>query len=129
MADPTDAPESVRALAEEHTTAAFLALDGGRAHTAHWHNRTTEVLTRYAAHLAAPASEVRVKPLEWRDTSYGDCFADSHVGRYQACAVHGGWLWYLSPNPKGALQSRDEAKAAAQADYEARILSCLEPTS
>lgn len=84
----------------------------------------------------APVGKVRVKPLEWeqpqgalqrhRALATGHCyFADKLAA--------GGWrltlnLWARSGHfDLGDFDAFDEAKAAAQADYEARIRSALEP--
>lgn len=93
---------------------------------------------------APSGSGVRVKPLEW---SLGRATADDDDGGHFGCWA-GGWYqirregrgkWTAgthetwAPGKKasgqwrnlGVFSSKNEAKAAAQADYEARILSAL----
>lgn len=72
-----------------------------------------------------PPAAVTVKPLEWVDLYCdGSLFQPSidHPLGYHA-VIHSrgenGW-WYFGP-----YETLEEAKAAAQADYERRILSCL----
>ncbi len=73
------------------------------------------------------------KALYWYDVQAvcSWCYAKSAVGEYSidwTCNIHGQRLTY--PDGKTAkFYTRDEAKAAAQADYEARILSALEPSA
>jgi len=72
-----------------------------------------------------------VKGLEWRQSNVADRWAaetcwgeeyeiiyDGRAGRAYGWFSRGTWIW---------LSSLDEAKAAAQADYERRILSALAP--
>jgi hypothetical protein len=70
---------------------------------------------------------VRVKPLEWVDRGTWTT-ADCLLGRYEIDDVNGRWH---ALGPSGFVSrghaSIPEAKAAAQADYEARILSAIEP--
>lgn len=73
-----------------------------------------------------PVSAGTVKPLVWRP----DGVAPSHVGSYTVWAALSGTGWRLSV-PSYELNvlrfsTEDDAKAAAQADYAARILSSLE---
>lgn len=79
---------------------------------------------------------VKVKPLEWRRHPFysDDWRADCVIGRYEAGLVHGKFVALLR-HAVGDVGTRDErltagsgveqAKAAAQADYEQRILSAL----
>lgn len=82
-----------------------------------------------------PGVRVTVKPLEWGKTSYGRPEVRCLVGTYRINeAMNGGWSATL-----GGINSRllkttdgrenfatiDEAKAAAEADYETRIRSAL----
>lgn len=72
-----------------------------------------------------PAPSVAVKALEWSDEDNGDFIAQSIVGWYHIGLPH--LTWNLM-TPNGDVQSFNtlkEAKAAAQADYEARIRSAL----
>jgi hypothetical protein len=81
------------------------------------------------AQLAAPA--VKVKPLvweDWADVPVRVASAQTILGRYkvQERASGAGWMLVF---PNGNLTNRDTieaAKAAAQADYEARILAAIE---
>jgi len=87
-------------------------------------NDVERALTAAVPHLAA----VRVKKLEWHGPDYEDEYWASWLGgRYtiQANTDDGRWLSGVGGN----FQSVDAAKAAAQADYEARILSALEPSN
>jgi len=72
-----------------------------------------------------PAPSVAVKALEWSDEDNGDFIAQSIVGWYHIGLPH--LTWNLM-TPNGDVQSFNtlkEAKAAAQADYEARVSSAL----
>lgn len=75
---------------------------------------------------AIPAVQPTVKPLVWRDDGTNGHETDHAFGFYE-----------VYPSPEGDMLSRDgvdsgvfptleAAKAAAQADYEARILSALD---
>lgn len=90
-------------------------------------NDIERALTAAAPHLAA----VRVKKLEWgnaRITEDGREAEDaqSPVGRY--IATDTGWF-LLGQTGYEVERGLYQAKAAAQADYEARILSALEPSA
>lgn len=72
-----------------------------------------------------PAPSVAVKALEWSDEDNGDFIAQSIVGWHHIGLPH--LTWNLM-TPNGDVQSFNtlkEAKAAAQADYEARVSSAL----
>lgn len=78
------------------------------------------------------AERVRVKPLEWSMADPGVFYtttykADTIIGEYIAqhscCYFHNALIW-----PGGRGYGIDEARAAAQADYERRILAALEAT-
>ena len=66
-------------------------------------------------------------------------FASTVLGEYRVANIHGEWIWLLAWMPKsnedkidqgaGEKNSAKSAKAAAQADYEARILSALHPAT
>ena len=86
---------------------------------------------------AAPAREVsvRVKPLEWggKSSSLDVWIANSLVGQYHvSCFVPNDERPYRLTTPGMIRQpaipfpSLEDAKSAAQADYERRILSALE---
>lgn len=69
--------------------------------------------------------EVKVKPLIWEQNFSGTWYAESVIGNY---AVWDGYFRPPTQNagiPAGA--KLDETKAAAQADFEARIRSALLP--
>ena len=71
---------------------------------------------------------VRVKPLRWKrgdgETESRDSWhAHSIVGRY--FVIEGQW-WCRQTGADGSAVSNRAAKAEAQADYSARILSALE---
>lgn len=82
---------------------------------------------RRADLAAVQPAQVRVKPLVWRDDGTNGHETDHAFGFYE-----------VYPSPEGDMLSRDgvdsgvfptleAAKAAAQTDYEARILAALEP--
>jgi hypothetical protein len=90
--------------------------------------------TRVAFAKAGGAAAVIVKPLEWGSTSYGRPEAKSVIGVYRINgAMSGGWSVTAGAR---LLQDHDgrenfatmgAAKAAAEADYTARILSVIAP--
>lgn len=100
-------------------------------------NDIERALTAAAPHLSA----VRVKKLEWRE----DICRKSFISDVGAVSYSVFWdddaEWCDIPEPYdlirgeddgdtlGSFETADEAKAAAQADYEARILSALEPSA
>ena len=63
---------------------------------------------------------VRVEPLAWEDWIYGDGKAQSIFGVYHVWGDY-----WRAPGETSAGISADDPKAAAQADYEARIFSAL----
>ena len=85
-----------------------------------------------AAIAALPARGVGVKPLVWReanDGNYrkGECFTTRSPISFAPIAAHKKHDgWWLNVDCK-TYPTLDAAKAAAQADYEARILAALEP--
>lgn len=89
--------------------------------------------------LKASAAQVRVKPLEWED---GGNVQNGYTHRmimeeaktpfrtyYVEFSGNGEWWW--SQNMRhpygGPFKSKDDVKASAQADYDARILAALSP--
>lgn len=79
-------------------------------------------LASVAINAALDKAEARkVKALVWEPWEHGDFRAESIFGFYH---IWGGGLW-RAPNHLGGVWS-DNPKAAAQADYETRILSALE---
>lgn len=83
--------------------------------------------------LAERAGGVKVKALEWdrRSVDGSNEYADSLLGEYQAWAIGGSGYFYRKAFATGQLagDTIETAKAAAQADYERRILSTLEPAA
>lgn len=80
---------------------------------------------------AAPAS-VEVKPLMWREYASGDdgylsLESVTILGTYEAWQMtsEGPYFWRAPRDRKHRVGSLAEAKAVAQADYEARIRSAL----
>ena len=85
---------------------------------------------RYAASPSSPASGVRVKALEWVQSSFGGQAWRAHsiLGLYRvAMGSTAGWAFegYDGTEVSQRADNIDAAKAAAQADYEARIRSAL----
>jgi len=107
-------------------------------------NSTEMVTTILTAALAAmPGPAVKVKPLEWVDRAAADgnsrnSYADTSVGSYEAFELNMNvpsgpvtvFGWSGIPWKKDQhVESFEAAKAAAQADYEARILSAITPAN
>ena len=65
-------------------------------------------------------AEVAVKPLEWRHDN-----AHSIIGRYWITYTGGKIGLHLDQRKIGKFADPDEAKAAAQSDFETRIRSAL----
>jgi hypothetical protein len=89
--------------------------------------------SKEAANLirALPAVQpvAKVRALEWRNALNHQQLASCEFGYYVVTPPEIGstWNWEHSDLPyDGAASSEDAAKAAAQADYEARILSALD---
>lgn len=81
-----------------------------------------------AALRSAPPVGARVRPLEWHriGTFGGDCYDASATGVvYRIVPKADGTFWLTAPSTTTA--TLEAAKAAAQADYEARILAALLP--
>jgi hypothetical protein len=79
------------------------------------------------------ARSVRVKPLVWGETPNNKMYvADHGAGNYIVIHDFDGWRWLLVNGQEMAgaqdhpVPEKEAAKAAAQADYEARILAALE---
>lgn len=70
-----------------------------------------------------PAPSVTVKPLEWEDHE-GQSYAIGAGAEYLVELSHNG-SWYYE-DVAGPFDSLDAAKAAAQADYEARIMAAIQ---
>ncbi|MBZ9873124.1 hypothetical protein LB542_19945 [Mesorhizobium sp. BR1-1-9] len=99
-----------------------------------------EVAVEKANTLASSRAEptvkagVQVKALEWYVPATGATLSrvDTDLGIYRAWTHHeaeGRWFWSLDGYQKmsGEADTEEAAKAAAQADFEARILSALLP--
>lgn len=71
----------------------------------------------------------QIKPLEWTVfcSRSGNSVAKTPFGEYVIQIEPDGWCLYLlnSDDPHASYSMSDFAKAAAQADYETRILSAL----
>lgn len=78
----------------------------------------------------------RVKPLEWAESEHGRFQeAKTSLGVYEAGTSDDGYawadcdgpsMWEWRPEDDARLLTEDDAKAAAQAEYEAAILAALE---
>ncbi|GAA5664935.1 hypothetical protein Brsp07_03434 [Brucella sp. NBRC 14130] len=89
-----------------------------------------DALTAALPHLPG----VGVKKLEWRKYRNGDAEAVTPFGEIYTAYVNG--YWRITRNGKAGkfikatgCEDVDAAKAGAQADYSARILSALEPSA
>lgn len=75
---------------------------------------------------------VKVKPLEWSEVFIGLKRATTDIGRYEVyCFDRYDWRMYPAgkiASDSTSYPSLEAAQAAAQADYERRILSSLEPS-
>lgn len=67
----------------------------------------------------------RVKPLEW--TKSGEKHYSLDYGYLLSRGLQGWSIYYLGNPVATVKQDLEYAKAAAQADYEARILAAIEP--
>jgi len=104
-----------------------------------WRDFKHDVANRDAiesALLAAERRSVKVKPLEWARAVNTETMsrAQTHFGTYRVWTYYDAGRWFVSLSTPGAGQEwcknvDDEkaGKATAQADYEARIRSALEP--
>lgn len=71
---------------------------------------------------------MRVKPLIWEYHPAGSIAAPPTGHAYIVDTRMKGRVYTIKGfNPQREFSSLDEAKAAAQADYEARIMAALEP--
>jgi hypothetical protein len=81
---------------------------------------------------ALPAVQPRVKPLEWRECNEHDEATDraESMGQEYSVGYDDNWGWYAYSETLGMdlanAPTRDAAKAAAQAHYDARTLSALD---
>lgn len=87
-----------------------------------------------AAFAAMPVPAVRVKPLEWRLEDERDADFPRWNAEWNGIVFSVFKAWWGSKSKCGFVgggdfhHTEEAAKAAAQADYEARILSALTPT-
>ena len=76
-----------------------------------------------------PAVQPVVQPLVW-SRGIVDYAKPMPGVKYVACSTTpaGSWAWWLdcAENTREVYKSEEEAKAAAQADYDARVLSALD---
>lgn len=93
---------------------------------------STALAARDAAMRNEGRRRVKVKPLEWKEATgddyrKGECFyARSIIDLTPISVTNSRNGWWLNTNSE-TYPTIDAAKAAAQADYEARILAALEP--
>ncbi|WGG61825.1 hypothetical protein [Brucella intermedia] len=105
-------------------------ISGQRGLIGGWNEHQRDGQAEYVrADLAFLSVQGAVTALKWHQEDNGDFIAESVVGWYHIGLPHR--MWNLT-KPNGEVLSfwtLDETKAAAQADYEARILSALEPSA
>jgi hypothetical protein len=128
-----DAARAVAYADAAEIVARISERDGGYAQAA-FYEAEQAILARAAEVNAEPAmTGVRVKPLEWKETLNNKMYlADHGAGGYIVIHDFDGWRW-LRVNGRemtGAqdhpVPKKEDAFAAAQADYTARILAALE---
>lgn len=80
-----------------------------------------------AAQAKPAADAVAVKGLEWITfcSASGNCDAKTPFGKYVIQSEADGWCLFNEDDASSVHSTLDAAKAAAQADYEARIRSAL----
>ena len=130
MSRPTDDELEAVAVRLDHARLTMTNDDRSRQGTdkrARFINRL-DAMTDAAAMLRACKGRVRVKPLVWEYHPAGKIAAPPTGHAYIIDTRMKGRCYSVKGfNPKREFDSLDEAKAAAQADYEARILAALEP--
>ena len=95
----------------------------------HWTDHEAEIARLTAERDAALAGAVKVKPLVWFEVEksrYGGKYtADGYTIRY----IEGLWLLDFAGQSKAIWRfpTIEAAKAAAQTDYDARILAAIQP--
>ena len=117
-------------MTPEQDLARLLADIAGSIFAQTWQQEATAFLAQHGPTIAAPyvAAARVVKSLEWQEFTGNRLGrrieAAAIVGRYTVRA-DGAWfaLWFGGSRIGGALPTEAAAKAAAQADYEARALS------
>ena len=129
--------EQIKALAAEMLNIASELGEPGDPFAA-WETLSF-IKTKLERLEGASAGEVKVRELEWhKRKNTKDEWADTDIGRYEVGIVNGGYIatrryidegqWADDVFAEGLCAKR-EAKAAAQADYEARIRSALSPSA
>lgn len=119
------APECIFAKVNGFTT---RHPDGSRALIGGWCARPEDRAIEYVRADLVPAPSVSVKPLEWVKSHFMKWNGDWHTvptGYTIRCADEYGWKWSSTRGAFGYCVSDDAAKAAAQADYEDRILAAI----
>lgn len=116
------------------TRLSVLAEDDGDRYPAHVKKLAEAAASRIAAleaQLAERAGGVKVRDLEWKTLregeSYGAVGAAITYRVVKAALSATAWSWYRLGAHQNECESFDAARAAAQADYERRILSALSP--
>lgn len=87
--------------------------------------RATDVPLGSNLYLAPPSPAVIVKALEWNAEANGDFIAQSAVGWYHIGFPARSWNLTTPSGDVPSFEILEYAKAAAQADYETRILSAI----
>ncbi|WP_342643413.1 hypothetical protein [Rhodoligotrophos ferricapiens] len=119
-------PDAGREAAIEAAARDFAERHGLDHPTQHTLENVRFVITAYEAHRGGGA--VRVKPLEWAKSEITAWNGDWHTvptAYTVRCADENGWKW-RGFGDYGYERSPEDAKVAAQADYERRILSAIE---
>ncbi|MER9196404.1 hypothetical protein NKI13_24485 [Mesorhizobium australicum] len=82
------------------------------------------------APVAPVAVSVKAKDLKWRENPLGNFVAETIVGQYFVFKEDGVWNWVVVDiSAWRNFPSPEAAKAAAQADFNARILSSIIPAT
>jgi hypothetical protein len=93
--------------------------------------RRMDARTRSKAMTDTRREEIAVKPLEWEWFDAWTWWAETVVGKYRVEERGKQWAWTLNEADSYTHGENEEsefaAKAAAQADYERRILSAITP--
>jgi len=86
-------------------------------------------MPRWASRLTLTVTEVRVQPLEWIDITDDDCNFEAYALGFRYWIRIVGTLKlvvFRNACELGEFDDAEAAKAAAQADYEARIMAALD---
>ena len=120
MTRPTD--DELERVAKDCTTAAQVMRETGTFETGQ------SILDESAAMLRAMKGRVRVKPYKRHGSMYDYRIYDVHQGnKYGICSAFLERDQWGSRVQVAKCVPPEAAKAAVQADYEARILAALEP--